>query len=261
MLIDFKDKVAFITGSAQGIGEAVAQLYAKYGAAVVLADLNLEKTAQLAESISSSGGRALAVRIDVSDEESVQAAIKQAVIAFDHIDFLINCAGMLIPDKLLDIRASDWDKVLSIDLTGSFLVGQAAAREMAKRHYGKIVFISSVAAQDAEVGLASYCTAKAGVNMLTLCMAKELAEYGINVNSVNPASINTKLQQDYLAEMAEKQGVTEDAFRKEYFSIFPIGRMGEPDEVAQLCACLCADELAFIDGENVLISGAKVLRM
>lgn len=177
------------------------------------------------------------------------------------IEFLVNCAGLVIADKLHDIKEQDWDKVMDVDLKGSFLVGQAVTKEMAKKRYGKVVFISSVSAQDAEYGIASYCVAKAGVNMLTHCFALEMAEYGINVNSVNPASINTQLMQDAFRTRAAVENMTEEEYRKKYCSAFPLGRIGEPREVAQLCAVLCSDELAFMDGENVLLTGGKVMRM
>lgn len=259
--MDYSGKTVFITGGAKGIGRGVCDVFADYGANVVIADFNYEGAQKSAEEITAAGGTAYAVKVNVADKESVAAAVKETVEKFGSIEMMVNVAGIICADKLEDLSESDWDRVMSVNLKGSFLVGQAVANEMKKHNYGKIVFIASAAAKDAEYGNGVYCISKAGVDMLTHVFAAELAEYGINVNSVNPSYVDTDIMQAVFRDRGPLEGMTPEEYKESLLSTVPMHRMASTREIGELCAMLCSDKIGFLHGENVLISGGKVMRM
>lgn len=260
--MDFVGKTAFITGGAKGIGRGVCEVFAGYGANVVIADFNYEGAQETAKAIAKEKGvQTFAVKVNVADKASVEAAVAETVQKFGSIEMMVNVAGIICADKLEDLKEEDWDRVMNVNLKGSFLVGQAVANEMKKRKYGKMVFIASAAAKDAEYGNGVYCVSKAGVDMLTHVFAAELAEYGINVNSVNPSYVDTDIMQAVFNERGPLEGMSPEEYRESLLSTVPMHRMASVHEIGELCAMLCSDKIGFLHGENVLISGGKVMRM
>ena len=257
----YTGKTVFVTGGASGIGKAVCEVFAGYGANVIIADFNLEGAEREAEALEKRGTKALAVKVDVADKTSVEKAVTEAVNRFGTIEMLVNCAGIIVASKLEDLSEKDWDRVTGVNLKGSFLVAQAVANEMKKKKYGKIVFIASAASKDAEYGNGVYCVTKAGVDMLTHVFAMELAEYNINVNSVNPSYVDTDIFKAVCEDRGALEGKSPDEYRKELFRTVPMGRAGKTEEIGELCAMLCDDKIGFLTGENVLISGGKVMRL
>jgi NAD(P)-dependent dehydrogenase (short-subunit alcohol dehydrogenase family) len=259
--MNYEGKTVFITGGAKGIGRGVCNVFASYGANVVVADFNIDGAEDAAKSIIANGGNAYAIKIDVANKESVVTAVDQAVKKYGSIEMMVNVAGIIVSEKLENLEENDWNKVIDVNLKGSFLVGQAVANEMKKNRYGKIVFIASAAAKDAEYGNGVYCISKAGVDMLTHIFASELAEYGINVNSVNPSYVDTDIMQHVFQERGPLEGMTPEEYKEALLSTVPMRRMASVTEIGELCAMLCSDKIGFLHGENVIISGGKVMRM
>jgi glucose 1-dehydrogenase len=246
---DFSGKVAVVTGAANGIGAACARLFAASGANVALWDVDAVAARVLAEAIGPPQN-ALAVPCDVARRADVDAALAATLSAFGRIDILINNAGVFRAADFLEISEDDWDAVLGVNLKGAFLVGQAVAREMAKRGGGAIVNMSSVNSVMAIPTIASYNASKGGINQLTRAMALALADRGIRVNAVAPGTIAT--------ELAKKAVLTSAEAKERIMSRTPLRRLGEPDEVAAVCAFLASDAASYMTGEIVVVDGGRL---
>jgi NAD(P)-dependent dehydrogenase (short-subunit alcohol dehydrogenase family) len=246
---DFSGKVAVITGAANGIGAACAQLLAASAAKVALWDVDEGAAETLAQAI---GGErnALALRCDVSRRVDVETATAATIATFGRIDILINNAGIFRAVDFLDISEEDWDAVLGVNLKGAFLVGQAVAREMAKTGGGAIVNMSSVNGVMAIPTIASYNVSKGGINQLTRAMAVSLADQGIRVNAVAPGTIATELARQAVLGSADAAA--------RIMSRTPLRRLGEPAEVAAVCAFLASDAASYMTGEIVAVDGGRL---
>ena len=240
-----KDKIALVTGGARGIGLAVARAYAREGATVVIADMNFEGATASAADIAKAGARTLAVAVNVADQASVQAMIAAVLKAFGRIDILMNNAGVGGNTPFLETSLEDWNRIVSINLTGAFLVAQGVAREMVKTGGGKIVNIASLSGQRGANGRAAYGSAKAGLELLTKVMAVELARHNINVNNIAPGAIETEM-----AKFAHDK-----ATRAAYNYLIPMTRYGTPEEIADAAVFLCSDEARYIQGHTLNVDG------
>ena len=238
-------RVCIVTGAAQGIGEACARRFAREGAKVVIADIEDQRGQALAQELN-----ALFVHCDVGDKAQVDALVARTMLGHGRIDVLVNNAGIFKAADFLDITEADFDAVLRINLKGSFLVGQAVAREMAKAGRGAIVNMSSVNAVLTIPNIASYNVSKGGINQLTRVMALALADKGIRVNAVAPGTIAT--------ELAAKAVLTSEEAKKKILSRTPMKRLGEPSEVADLVAYLASDASSYITGEIVVVDGGRM---
>ena len=240
-----QDRVCIVTGAAQGIGEACARRFAREGAKVVLADIDDARGQAVAREL-----RGLYVHCDVGDKAQVDTLVAQALDTHGRIDVLVNNAGIFKAADFLDISEADWDAVLRINLKGSFLVGQAVAREMAKAGRGAIVNMSSVNAVLTIPNIASYNVSKGGINQLTRVMALSLADRGVRVNAVAPGTIAT--------ELAAKAVLTSEEAKKKIMSRTPMKRLGEPSEVADVVAWLASDAASYVTGEIVVVDGGRM---
>ena len=236
-------RIALVTGGARGIGFAVAKALAAESAAPVIADINEEGAREAAAALENS--EALALRVDVSDQASVAAMMDAILARHGRLDILVNNAGIGGNTPFLDITLEEWNRTLAINLTGAFLVAQAAAREMAKRRSGKIVNIASLSGQRGGHGRAAYGSAKAGLDLLTKVMAVELAEHGINVNAIAPGAIETEM-----AKFAH-----DEATRAAYNYLIPMTRYGTPEEIADAAVFLCSDESRYVHGHTLNVDG------
>ncbi|WLI90052.1 SDR family oxidoreductase [Massilia sp. R2A-15] len=240
------DKVAIVTGATQGIGLACAERLVREGARVMLVDIKPEGE-QAAQKF---GDAARFFAADVSQKADVDAMIAATLQAFGRIDILINNAGVTHAADFLDLSEDDFDRVLRINLKSMFLCGQAAAREMVKRQSGCIINMSSVNSELAIPNQVPYVVSKGGVNQLTKVMALNLAPHGIRVNGIGPGTI--------LTELAKKAVLASPEARHTILSRTPIGRCGEPEEVASIAAFLASDDASYMTGQTIYADGGRL---
>ena len=259
-----QDRVAIVTGAAQGIGAACAQALAQEGARVVVADVQDAAAQALAQSIVAAGGQALAQCADVTVKADAEALVQRAVQAWGRVDILINNAGIVHAADFLDLTEDDFDRVLRVNLKGAFLCGQAAARQMVQQTMqrtvqqtannnasrGVIINMSSVNAVLAIANQVPYTVSKGGLNQLTKVMALGLAPHGIRVCGIGPGSIATELLRNAV--------LTNAAAQTRILSRTPLGRLGEPDEVARVAVFLASDDASYLTGSTLYPDGGRL---
>lgn len=241
-------KVALITGGAQGIGKAIAVRLAAEGASIALCDMNLDGAAASADEIVKDGAMAKAFFMNVSDEEKVNTAVEAVMAEFGKIDILINNAGITRDGLMIRMKKEDWDLVLLVNLTGTFLVSKSVVKHMMKARSGSIVNVASVVGIRGNVGQVNYSASKAGIIGLTKTMAKEFASRGITVNAVAPGYIQTEMT-EHLSDEA-KQAFMND---------IPLKRPGTPQDVAAVAAFLASADASYITGQVIPIDGGMVM--
>ena len=248
----FDDQVALITGGAQGIGEATVRRFAEEGAKVVIADLNGEAAEALAASVRAQGGEALGVACDVQEEAGVEALVESGLSSFGQLDILVSNAGVTRDNLLHKMSLAEWDQVIQVHTRGAFLCARAVARNMVSRKRGKMVFLSSTSALGNR-GQANYSTAKAGLQGLTRTLALELGQFQINVNSVAPGFVDTAMTR----AVAERLHLSLEDFWKEAADRIPLGRLGQPEDIAGVIAFLCSKDAAYVSGQVIYVNGGR----
>ncbi len=241
----FKDKVVLVTGGGRGIGAATAERFARDGAKVVISDMDLDEAQQVARPI-----QGLAIACDVTDREQVNGMVARTVGELGRLDVLVCSAGIIRDNLLFKMTDDDWDAVIDTHLKGSFLCARAAQRPMVDQKYGKMVFLSSTSALGNR-GQANYSAAKAGLQGMARTLAIELGPFNINVNTVAPGFVETRMTR----ATAERMGVDFDAFKIGAASQIPLGRIGQPEDIASVIAFLCSDEASFVSGQTVYVRG------
>jgi len=219
--MELKDKIALVTGGGQGIGRVIGDNLAKTGAHVIFGDINLENAKKSAESVLANGGNASAILINVADAENVKVTFDSIAKEFKPLDILINNAGITKDGLFVRMKEDDWDRVLAVNLKGSFLCGQQAAKHMMKQRQGAIVNIASIVGVMGNVGQANYSASKAGLIGLTKTMARELAPRNITVNAIAPGFIDTEMTR-----------VLDEKIRDKLIEQIPLSRLGLPDDIA-----------------------------
>lgn len=248
-MIDLSDKVAVVTGGAQGIGRAIVEALAEQGAHVVVADLQEAKAQALAEEITASTGRrAIAVKVDVANGDSAKAMIDRAIDEFGRVDILVNNAGTTRDNLIMRMSEADWDLILNINLKGAFNCSKAVVRPMMKQRYGRIINISSVSGLAGQAGQTNYSASKAGLIGFTKALAKEMGGRSITVNAVAPGFIETELTADLPQELKD-WGIR----------LTPLGRFGQPEDVARAVVFLASDAASFITGHVLSVDGGMVM--
>ncbi|CAK0768054.1 3-oxoacyl-(acyl-carrier-protein) reductase FabG [Gammaproteobacteria bacterium] len=241
---DLKGKVAIVTGSARGIGRAIALALANRGADVVISDVLEDAARVTADEIIALGQRSLAARCNVINRGEVDNLIQQTVTELGRLDILVNNAGITQDTLMIRMSEEQWDRVLDINLKGTFFACQSAAKVMIKARSGKIVNIASVVGLTGNIGQVNYAASKAGVIALTKTLSKELASRNINVNSVAPGFIETDMTKQL-----------SDAARKMFLDNIPLSRAGSPEDVANAVVFLCSPAANYITGHCLTVDG------
>ena len=241
-------KIALITGGAQGIGRFISEELAGQGAHVVLGDINHEGAEKTAAEIRVSGGKASAVRIDVSSATDVQGVFDSILKEYKPVDIVVNNAGITRDGLLVRMKEVDWDLVLNINLKGSFLCSQQAAKQMMKQKSGSIVNIASIVGVMGNFGQANYSASKSGLIGFTKTLAREVAPRGIRANAVAPGFIDTEMTK-----------VLEESVRSKLIEQIPLARLGQPEDVANCVSFLVSENASYITGQVINVNGGMLM--
>jgi 3-oxoacyl-[acyl-carrier protein] reductase len=252
-LFYIRGKAAIVTGAASGIGRAIALDLAGAGSRVVIADRALDGAESVAREIGAAGGTAIAAETDVTSRHSVEQAVQRALQEFGGIDILVNNAGVIGSYTVVDLKEEDLDRTFDVNLKGVLLCSQAVARHMIERRSGKIVNVGSSFSSRASVcnlsgGGADYCASKAAVQALTRSLAMELGPHGINVNAVAPGITNTPMH-----------GVLWEGAQAYYHGSVPLGRLAEPEDIADVVLFLVTDAARYITGQTIHVNGGQIM--
>lgn len=244
----FDGKTALITGSARGIGKAIAERLASQGARIIISDVMMDAAEKTVQEFKDKGYEAFAIKADVSNSDDVKALIKEAVAKYQTLDIVVNNAGITRDTLMIRMSEDDWDKVLDINLKGAFLITRASAKIMMKQRFGKIVNISSVVGQMGNAGQSNYSASKAGLIGLTKSAARELAARGITVNAIAPGFIES--------EMTDK---LPEEVRNEFMKATALKRFGKPEDIAAAVAFLVSDDASYITGQILAVNGGLLM--
>ncbi len=242
------DQVAVITGGARGIGREIALAFAKEGAACALFDINEQQLAQTTGELEARGRRALGLVVDVTNASGVDAAVSKVLDKLGRIDILVNNAGITQDGLLVRMDEAQWDRVLDINLKGTYLCTRAVAKVMLKARRGRIVSIASIVGLIGNAGQANYAASKAGVIGLTKSVAKELASRGVTCNAIAPGFIKTEMTERLPEEVKQR-----------LLSQIPLGTLGEPSDVAQAALFLVSDAARYITGHVLVVDGGLAM--
>ena len=244
-----KDRVAIVTGAARGIGKAIALAFLREGAKVAIIDSDKERLEILKKEIEREKTEGMSIPCDITKSSDVREMVDHVRRAFGRIDILVNNAGIIRRGTIETVTEEDWDRVIEVNLKGTFNCCKAVAGIMKAQGYGKIVNVSSIAGKMGDITSApGYGPSKAGVDALTKTLARQLASYGINVNAVSPHAIETEMS----AQWSEQR-------RKEIIASIPLGRLGKPEDVAEAVLFLASDEASFITGEILDVNGGVLM--
>ena len=248
-MFDLTGKVALVTGASSGIGKAAGLALARQGAKVALAARRVERLEELSAMLKGEGKEALPIKMDVTKKEEIIAGVAKTIETFGRVDILVNNAGVAEFVPFLDMTEEQWDKTLDTNLKGYFLVAQAAAKEMVKNKWGRIVNIGSIAIGGVGVGfpaIAHYCASKGAIVALTEALADELAPMGVLVNCLAPGLIETEMTQSIMKDPTQLQGI---------LSRVPLKRAGKSEEIAAAIIYLVSDEASYTTGATLVVDG------
>jgi NAD(P)-dependent dehydrogenase (short-subunit alcohol dehydrogenase family) len=245
----FRGQVALVVGGAQGIGKAIARRLAREGASVVIADIDKAMMAQTVSEISKEGGGARGLFCDVLKPRQVEKMVGMVIDRHKQIDVLIYVAGVSKGAAFVQTDEKLWDWTIDTNLKGAFLVSRAVVPHMIKQRRGKLVFMASTNAWDAEAELAPYNVSKAGIFLLAKTLARELGHYGINSNALGPGLIRTRLSEPFLKD---------PKFMKKYEALIPVGRVGAPEDVAGPAAFLASRDADYVNGVLLFVDGGQL---
>ena len=247
-----KDKVAIITGSQRGIGYGIAEEMAKEGAKIVISDLDLNGCKKVSEQLAKKYRvESFAVKCDISKKDEVENLIRQTLKKFNRIDILVNNAGVVRFGPLLQKTELDWDLTLDVNLKGTFLCTQAAAKQMVKQKSGKIISIASIAGFVGFDNISDYCASKGGIINMTRELALELSPLGINVNAIAPGVIDTPMTASMLKDQKQRAGLLAQT---------PLGRVGQPKDIGLAAVYLASSDSDFVTGHTLVVDGGWLCR-
>jgi NAD(P)-dependent dehydrogenase (short-subunit alcohol dehydrogenase family) len=245
----FRDQVALVVGGGQGIGKAISTRLSREGARLVIADIDKVATMQTTKQLASEGRRVRSVVCNIANSGQVKKMVARTLDWYKQIDILMYVAGIVrnVPFEKTDEK--DWDSVLETNLRGAFLTARAVVPHMIRRRRGKLVFMSSTNAWDAEAQLASYNASKAGLYLLAKTLARELGHYGINSNAVGPGLIRTRLTEPFLRN---------PRFMSKYKDLIPVGRLGLPEDIAGPALFLASSDADYVNGVLLFVDGGQL---
>jgi NAD(P)-dependent dehydrogenase (short-subunit alcohol dehydrogenase family) len=246
---DLSGKVAIVTGGGRGIGRVIALGLANSGASVAVASRTQKEVDAVVEEIKKSGGRALAVVTDLTVNEQLENLVRAALQEFGKIDILVNNAARSFLRSLMDLREDGWDKVFNTNVKAVWLLSRLVARKMMEQKSGRIINITTVGAEKAELGMAAYGCSKAALKMLTRCMAREWAQFGIQVNAVGPGLTRTDFSKPIWSNPEVAKHVS---------AAIPMGRLAEPEEIVDSVLFLASDAARFITGHSIYVDGGSL---
>jgi 3-oxoacyl-[acyl-carrier protein] reductase len=247
--VKLKDRVAIVTGGARGIGKAIALTFLREGAKVAIIDSDKERLELLKKEIDPKNKGVMVIPCDITKSSEVNGMVNQIHKKFGRIDVLVNNAGIIRRGTIETVTEEDWDRVIEVNLKGTFNCCKAVAGIMKQQGYGKMINVSSIAGKMGDITSApGYGPSKAGVDALTKTLARQLAPYGINVNGVAPHAIETEMS----AQWSEER-------RKEIVASIPLGRFGKPEDVANAVLFLASEEASFITGEILDVNGGALM--
>lgn len=246
---DLSGKVAIVTGGGRGIGRAIALALASSGASVVISSRTQKEIEAVAEEIKKAGGKSLPVVADLTVSDQLENLVNATMKEFGKIDLLVNNAARSFLRSLLDLREDGWDKVFNTNVKAVWLLSRAVARKMMEQKSGKIINITTVGAEKAELGMAAYGCSKAALKMLTRCMAREWAQYGIQVNAVGPGLTRTDFSKPIWSNPEVAKHVS---------AAIPMGRLAEPEEIVGSVLFLASDAARFITGHSLYVDGGTL---
>jgi 3-oxoacyl-[acyl-carrier protein] reductase len=247
-MFNFKEKKIIITGAGQGIGKAIAKKFAEFEAFIAVCDINQETAELTKKELEIIGGRSLAYKVDVSNYQEVNDIVKKIVEDFSGIDILINNAGIVRDALLIKMSEEDFQKVIDVNLKGTFNFTKAVLPYLLQKRWGRIVNIASIIGEMGNIGQANYAAAKAGIIAFTKSVAKEVASKNITVNAIAPGFIETPMTEKLSPQIKEK-----------YLSLIPLKRFGVPEEVANVCLFLCSDLASYITGQVIRVDGGLLM--
>lgn len=248
-------KSVIVTGSGRGIGRAIALRLARDGFGVVINDLDAEPAAEVLAEIQAAGGTAIVNNANVTDEDQVQAMVEQAISEFGQLDVMIANAGIGAQQRVTETTWDDFDKILKVNLYGAFLCGREAARHMVPREKGKIIFAASTSGRRGAPFQAAYCSSKFGIVGLTQSMARELGPQGITVNAYCPGIVNTRMWEEVDRERSRLMGKPPGTALKQAIDSIALGRMEEPEDVANFVSFLAGPDSDYVTGQAMLVAG------
>ncbi len=256
-----KNQTAIITGGAQGLGEALARRLDAEGCKVVVADINLESAQKVAAGLSD----AIAVKVDVSDEQQVEAMVNVAVTKYGKLDLLVSNAAILIAKPVTEFPGEQWKKMIDVNLVGYFLCSKAAAKAMLPNNKGNIIQINSKSGKKGSYKNSAYAAAKFGGIGFTQSLALELAEFNIRVNCICPGNLlNSPLWNEgpnsLIKQYARNQGITEEQVKQKYLNQVPLGRSCEYEDIANVMVFLASDEASYMTGQAINVTGGQEMR-
>ena len=247
-----KDKIAIITGAAQGIGKSIAKIFSENGAKVVLCDLLEEKGKSAASEIKkATGNETEFIKLDITKKKDIESVCQKVLNKYGRIDVLVNNAGILKHALIVDMTEDDWDAIFRINVKGTFLLTQAAGKIMVKQKSGKIINMSSCSGKKPTMEEAAYCASKSAIIGLTRVTALELGQYGINCNAICPGATDT--------EMVRKTFLTSPEIEQEWINKTALKRLGKPEDMAKVALFLASELSDHITGEALIVSAGEIM--
>ena len=255
--MDMTNKTVVVTGGGRGIGKGICLIFAKHGANVVVCDINYENAKKVADEITSTGKKSLALKIDVTSEKDAKTMVDETVKKFGRLDVLCNNAGIITMKHVEDLTLDDWEKVFAVNAKGVFICSKAVLAQMKKQGYGRIISTASQGGKTGIPRLSHYCASKAAVILFTKTMALELAQTNIHVNCICPGSVETDMMSDALIMCSELTGDSPEECRKKWTEAVPMKYLADPEDIGKVFVFLASEYADYMTGQAINVTGGQ----